>query len=142
MFLTKWTPRRTLDTLWDAFDRDFLPVPRWFFEDQKENIRLPRTNISEEDQAYVLTMEMPGLSKKDIDVSIEDDTLTVTGERVEKSEEKGQLRKEFQAQKFCRSFSLNGSVDREKVNAKMDNGVLVITLPKKAELAGRKIAVD
>ncbi len=142
MFLTKWTPRQRTDSLWDYFDRDFFPVRRFFFDEDKESVRLPLANINETDKSYVVTLEMPGVTKKDVKVSIEGDTLTVSGERVEKLEDKGLLRKEIREEKFSRSFNLDNSIDRDQIKAKMDNGVLTVTLPKKEEEVGRNVSID
>ncbi|NIO00836.1 MAG: Hsp20 family protein [Candidatus Latescibacteria bacterium] len=139
MFLTKWTPKR--DTFWDAVEREFFPIAR-FFEDGNESIRRPLANINETETSYVVTMEMPGVSKKNVEVSLEGDMLTVSGERMEKLEDKGLLRKEIREEKFSRSFRLDASVDRDAIKAKMDNGVLTVTLPKKAESVGHKISID
>jgi len=107
-------------------------------------LRLPRTNVEEKEGSYVFTMEMPGLAKKNIEVSLENDTLTVKGERVEESEEKedkGFLRREIRSSKFERNFSLGTEVDQEIIKAKMEDGILTITVPKKDEKVGRKVDV-
>jgi HSP20 family protein len=109
-------------------------------------MRLPRTNVVEKDDSYVFTMEMPGLSKEDLEVSVENDTLTVTGEKtVEKKAEKDEhstLRREIRSSKFERSFSMGNEVDQDKIKASMKEGVLTITLPKSSEKVGRKVDVN
>jgi len=109
-------------------------------------LRLPRTNIVEKDDSYVLTMEMPGLSREDVEVSVENDTLTVKGEKtVEKKEEKdghNTLRREIRTSKFERSFSLGNEVDQDKIKAGMKEGVLTLALPKSSEKVGRKVDVN
>ena len=83
-------PFGALDTLFDSLNGGFFPAFSSSVDDSEEpNLRLPRTNIEETDDSYVITMEMPGLSRKDIEVSLENDKLSVKGERVEKSEEEG-----------------------------------------------------
>jgi len=108
-------------------------------------LRLPRTDIAENDDSYVLTMEMPGISKDDLEVSVENDTLTVRGEKtVEKKEDKDEhrtLRREIRSSKFERSFSMGNEVDQDKIKASMKDGVLTITLPKSSEKVGRKVDV-
>lgn len=103
--------------------------------------RLPKTNIHEADDAYVFTVEMPGLARENIEVSFEGDTLIVKGEQSEKKEEKGVLRREYRSARFERTFTVGAGVDREKVRAKMENGVLTVTLPKSPEKIGRKIEI-
>ncbi len=141
MLLTKWTPRRSLNSIWDAFENDLFPVSR-FFEDETDSFRRPLTNINETDKSYVVTMEMPGVSKDKVDVSLEGDRLTISGERVEKLEDEGLLRREIREEKFSRSFVLDGKIDREKIKAKIESGILTITLPKKEDEVGRKISID
>lgn len=141
MLLTKWTPRRNLNSIWDAFEKDLFPVAR-FFEDDTESFRRPLTNINEMDKSYVVRMEMPGVSKDKVDVSLEGDRLTISGERVEKLEDEGLLRREIREEKFSRSFVLDGKIDRDKIKAKIENGILTITLPKKEDEVGKKISID
>ena len=103
--------------------------------------RLPRTNVQETEQAYVLTLEMPGLAKENVDVTFEEDTLIIKGAKSsETQDEKGVLRREYHSARFERSFNVKG-IDRDQVQAKMDNGILVVTLPKTSAKAGRKIDV-
>jgi HSP20 family protein len=137
MFLTKYNPATALDTIWDAFDRDFFR----FFDGADEEFRLPSTNINEKEKEYVITMEMPGVSKKNVDVSLDGDSLVVTAKKVDKIESEGLIRKEIRAEKFRRSFQLGSNIDREKIKAKMENGVLKLTLPKTEGSVGRKIEI-
>jgi HSP20 family protein len=141
MFLTKWTPKENCNTLWDCFENDLFPT-RFLFGDDQESVRRPLTNINETDDAYLVTMEMPGVSKKNVEVSLEGDTLTITGERVEKLEDKGLLRREIRQEKFSRSFRIDESINRDQVKAKMDNGILTVTLPKSEKAVGRKVNID
>jgi HSP20 family protein len=135
-----------LDTLFDSLNGGFFPAFSSSVDDSEEpNLRLPRTNIEEKDDSYVITMEMPGLSRKDIEVSLENDKLSVKGERVEKSEEEGQkgfLRREIRSSSFERGFMLGKEVDQDNVKAKMNDGVLSITVAKKHDKVGRKVDVD
>ena len=129
------------------FDRLNWGLPRLFSDFENETAQLttrtPRTNVQETENAYVLTLEMPGLSREDVEVSYENDTLIVKGEKEEKSEskeDKGVVRREYYS-RFERSFNVHG-IDAEQVAAKMENGILVVTLPKSRERLGRKINVS
>ena len=104
---------------------------------------LPTVDIYESDDAFIATADLPGLSKKDIDVSIEDNVLTVSGERkFEKSDDEGTFRRvERSYGTFRRSFALPRSVDTAKVEAKFKDGVLTLTLPKSEVAKSRKITV-
>jgi HSP20 family protein len=139
-------PIDAFDSWFDTLNRGLFPAfSRLYGDGETETpvLRLPRTNIEETADKYVFTMEMPGLSKKDVEVAVEGDTLTVKGEKtVESKEDKGVLRSEIRSSKFERSFSLGNKVDQENINAKMDAGVLTVTLPKKSDRVGRKVDVD
>lgn len=140
MFLTKYRPRTELDSLFDGF----FPVYKGFggSERESETFRMPMTNVNETDKAFVLTMEMPGVEKKNIDVAVEDDRIVVTGEKTEKVETEGLLRREIRSEKFRRSFQIDSTIDRDQIKAKLESGVLKVTLPKKAETVGRKVNID
>lgn len=141
MYLTKYSPNRALDTF---FGHDFLPGLRSWFENEGEQgaFRLPVTNIHETDEAYVLTMEMPGVEKNNVSVELDGDQLVVSGEKSEKVEAKGLLRREIRSEKFRRSFQIGDSVDREHIKAKLEHGVLKLTLPKRPERVGRRVEVQ
>lgn len=134
------------DTIFDRLNWGLPALNRVFSDFENEtgmSTRTPRTNIQETDNAYVLTLEMPGLSREDVEVSFENDTLIVKGDREEKSEkkeDKGVIRREYHT-RFERSFNVHG-IDPDQVSAKMENGILVVTLPKSRERLGRKISVS
>ena len=142
MFLTKYNPVTALDSFWRSFDSDLFPMFRNLADAEEEAFRLPRTNINEKEKEYIVTMEVPGVTKKNLDVSIDGDVLVVTGERIEKIESEGLIRNEIRSEKFRRSFTLGNTIDREKITAKMENGVLTLTLPKQAESVGRKVEIS
>jgi HSP20 family protein len=140
-------PAGLFDNWFDSFNRGLFPAfPRFLQEDTAKDtpvMRLPRTNIEEKDDTYVFVMEMPGLTKKDVEVSVENDLLTVKGgETVENKDEGGWLRREIRSSKFERSFSLGNDVDQENIKAKMEDGILTVTLPKKSDKVGRKVDVN
>lgn len=145
MTLIKYRPRNQVDTLFDRLTRDMWPSFERLFggeaEVETEAVRMPRTNIHETKDAYLFDMELPGLSRGDVEVTVEGDQLTVRGEKTEKHEDAELVRCEIRSTKFERNFNLGGSVDADKVKAKMDNGILRLTLPKKADKLGRKIDI-
>ena len=139
MYLTKYSPNSIADSILD----DLFPTfQRWSRTEAGNEFRLPMTNVHETDTEFVLTMEMPGVDKKDVSIGIENDQIVVTGEKTEKVEEKGLRRREIRSEKFRRSFLLDSSIDREKIKAKLDNGVLRVTLPKGAGSVGRQVSVE
>jgi HSP20 family protein len=103
----------------------------------------PPVDIYEDEHNIVLKIEVPGIDEKDIDVRIQNNTLTVHGERkIEKEEKEENFRRvERQYGSFTRSFTLPSSVDTGQVSANYDKGVLEITLAKKAEAKPKQIKV-
>jgi HSP20 family protein len=104
----------------------------------------PPVDIYEDEHTITLKLEVPGIDEKDIDVQIENNTLTVHGERKIKKEEKEEnyRRVERQYGSFTRSFTLPSSVDLGQVSARYDQGVLNISLAKKAEAKPKQIKVN
>jgi HSP20 family protein len=102
----------------------------------------PISNICEENGKVVLRLEMPGVSKDDVDVRIEDDHLVVQGKRSEQIPENGKfvVRERLRGDYYQR-FTLDDTVDREKVEAKMDHGILTVTLNLKESVKPRKIEI-
>jgi len=149
MFITRCNPRNEIDRYHRG--QAFPNLFREFFEageagdSEATSQRLPRTNVSETDAAFVFTLEMPGIAKENVEVSVEGDRLIIKGgaeqKTEEKNDEKGLIRREFQATRFERSFRLGNDVDADQVKAKMLDGVLTVTLSKKQEKVGRRVDV-
>ena len=104
----------------------------------------PTVNISENEDGYVLTAELPGVKKEDIDIDLKDNTLTLKGEKkAEKKEEKeNYIRVESSYGKFERSFSISDDIDISNVDASFKDGVLRIALKKKEEAKPKQIKVE
>jgi HSP20 family protein len=104
----------------------------------------PPVDIYEDEHTITVKMEVPGIDEKDIDVRIDNNTLTVHGERKMEKEEKEEnfRRVERQYGSFTRSFTLPSSVDSGQVSAHYDKGVLKINLAKKAEAKPKQIKVN
>ena len=104
----------------------------------------PPVDVYEDEHNITLKIEVPGIDEKDIDVSIENNTLTVCGARTLEKEEKEEnfQRVERQYGSFTRSFTLPNSVDPEQVSADYNKGVLKIRIAKKAEAKPRQIKVN
>lgn len=101
----------------------------------------PKTNSIEHEDAYLLEMIVPGMSKENIQLEVEDETLTIQG-RVEESEEKEQpkfFRREFKVGAFKRSFKLPKAVNTDKIEASYKDAILHIRLPKMDKVASRKM---
>ena len=143
--LTRWEPFREFSTLQDRMNRLFRETQG---NSQEESLTsssfAPAVDVYEDEHNVTLKIEVPGIDEKDIDVRIENNTLTVHGERkIEKEEKEENYRRvERQYGSFTRTFNLPPTVDAEKVQADYDRGVLKVTLPKKAEAKPKQIKVN
>jgi HSP20 family protein len=150
MALVKWRKNDLYDP-WSALDRlqdeindlfDFgqLPATAGLFDRPVT----PAVDILENPGDFKVTCELPGIDQKDIDVSITSNVLTIKGEKKEDRElkEGKYYRKESRTGSFQRTLSLPTSVDSEKINAELKDGILTITLPKKEEVKPKQITVN
>jgi HSP20 family protein len=143
--LTRFEPFRELSTLQDRLNRLFRESQR---EGQDESLTTssfaPAVDVYEDEHNFTLKIEVPGIDEKDIDVRLENNTLTVHGERkIEKDEKEENYRRvERHYGSFTRTFTLPTTVDAENVAATYDKGVLKIALPKKAEAKPKQIKVN
>ena len=147
MSMVRFDPFRELATMQDRINRIFGDAYTRRFEDGDLTQRgewLPPVDIYENaDQEIVLKAELPGIAREDIDLRVENNTLTLRGERKREAEIKQDQyhRVERSFGSFTRSFSLPSRVDTDKVRAEFKDGVLSITLPVKAEAKPRQIEV-
>ena len=104
---------------------------------------VPYSDIYETDEALTVLMEMPGVAREGVSVALEDDVLRVEG-RIDFSKYEGMepVYTEFNVGHYARSFALSGKVDREGIGAQLEDGVLVLTLPKAREAQPRRIAIE
>ena len=145
--LTRWEPFREFSTLQDRMNRlfrDSYNSEPGRDESLTASSFAPAVDVYEDEHQVTLKIEVPGIDEKDIDVRIENNTLTVHGERkIEKEEKEENYRRvERQYGSFTRTFTLPATVDSEKVAANYDKGVLKIALPKKAEAKPKQIKVN
>lgn len=134
----------------DAFDnlfRGFLLRPVAWENDEAgaNSFAKFRADIAETDKAYTVRAELPGVKKEDIHVSIDGDQVSITAEtRREKDVKEGErvLRTERYVGKYQRAFALGATIDEETASAKYVDGVLELTLPKKAVVAARRLAIQ
>ena len=147
--LTRWEPFREFFPMQDRMNRMNRLFresysPEGFEEALTTTSFAPPVDIYEDEHTITLKMEVPGIDEKDIDVRLENNTLTVHGERkIEKEEKEENFRRvERQYGSFTRSFTLPSSVDLGQVSARYDQGVLKISLAKKAEAKPKLIKVN
>ena len=145
--LTHWNPFKSLSRLHPGMDienylRGFGPHAMWAnVEASVPDIRL---DINEDDKAYRVKAEIPGVDKKDIDISVDGSQVAISAE-IKRESKKKEGEKEVCSERYYgqiyRSFSLPTDVDSSKTEARYENGVLTITLPKKANGAAHRIAI-
>jgi len=145
MAIIRWDPFRDLVSLREKMNRLFEEAftSRGEEKDLIASTWTPSVDIYETENALVLTAELPGLDEKDIEIKIEDNTLTLRGERKfeKETKEENYHRLERSYGSFYRSFTLPNYIDQDKIQAEHENGILKITMPKKPELKPKKVKV-
>ena len=143
--ITRWDPYRALTSLQDEVNRLFDGS---FGRANRETSALttwaPAVDIVENEKELVLKADLPDLEEKDIDVRVENNMLTVSGERKYEKDvkEDNYLRVERAYGAFSRSFSLPSTVNTEAIKAEYTKGVLTITLPKREEARPKQVKVS
>ncbi|MDH4133335.1 MAG: Hsp20/alpha crystallin family protein [Gammaproteobacteria bacterium] len=135
--------RRWNDDFDNMLEGFFRPM-RWMEEEASQGL-MPRIDVVERDQEFLVKAELPGIKKEDIDVSLENGVLTITAESKSESEEKEGdrvIRQERRYGKYVRSLRLGKEVDDKKVKANYKDGILELTLPKAEEVKPKKINVS
>ena len=141
--LILWEPFRELVTMWDDMDRLF----ETFFGKQMQTMDefwRPAIDIEESNGNLMVRAEIPGMTKEDINVSVKEDMLKISGERKQQNETKEKTfhRIESSYGKFERIIRLPAEVDADKVKASYKDGVLNITLPKPESMKPKQIDVE
>lgn len=144
--LTHWNPFKPLVKLdapagFEDFFRSFGLRPAWRELDVMPEIRI---DVSEDDKAYKIKADIPGMKKEDIDISIEGRQIAISAETKHKVEKKDEtsLYTERSEGRVCRSFTLPVEVDSKNAEARYDSGVLSLTLPKKPNGKSHRVAVN
>ena len=137
-------PWRGMDVLRQEMERVFdrFFEPRWD-EFEAGGAWAPKLDVSETQDAYMVKAEIPGVDQKDLSVSLQNQILTIKGEKHKEKEEKDEKyhRVERSWGEFTRAIALPGAADTENVNATFKDGVLTITLPKTPAAKGTTIPV-
>jgi HSP20 family protein len=110
-------------------------------ERQKEQFVSPSATVLENAEGYTLEVEMPGVSKENLEMWVENNELTIVGRRSMPSVEGTLLHRESRPENFRRAFELDPSIDAAKIGAKIEQGVVTLTLPKAEQVKPRKITV-
>jgi len=146
MAIVRWRPFRDLVSIQDEMNQlfdDFFgrPVTR---TEWTEGVWSPTVDVSEDEDNVIIKAEMPGTKKEDVKISIQDNVLTLKGQKKQEKEEKDKNyhRVERSYGSFCRSFQLPTSVKTDKIKANYKDGVLNITLPKTEEVKPKEIPIS
>jgi len=108
--------------------------------DQPKQFTRPASNIKEGENSIIIELAIPGFSKGDLNIAVDKDLLTISADKEENAEVKFKLR-EFNYSKFKRSFRLSEKIDLEAITAEFKNGILIITLSKKAVEPAKTIEI-
>jgi HSP20 family protein len=109
---------------------------------QTEQFGVPSASVIEVADGYTLELEMPGVTKDGLDISVENNELTITGRRSLPTVQGTLIHHESRPENFRRTFELDPSIDADKISAKIDQGLVTLTLPKAEHVKPRKIAVS
>ena len=148
MALVRWRPFRDLVSIQDEMNRvfndSFGRVPSRFDTELSHSEWSPSVDISETKDEIVVKAEVPGMNKDDIKITLQDNVLTLKGERKQEKEEKDTnfYRMERYYGSFARSFSLPTVVQADKIKASYKDGILNITLPKTEEVKPKQIPIE
>ena len=149
MALIRWEPTREVNSLQSEMNRLF----NTFFGDTPAAAEggggglrrwIPAMDLAETEDHFVLRADLPGLSEEDVSIELEDNLLTVSGERKSEHEDKGEgyHRVERASGRFARSLTLPEGVDPEAIEASFDRGVLEVRIPKPEERKPRRVAIS
>lgn len=145
--LTPWRPRiapwQEIESLQDHVSR-MLGRGMPMFVPEETMDWVPAMNLEEEDEEYILTAELPGMSREDVEVEVEENVLTLRGEKkMEREEKEGRWHmSERSWGTFERSLTLPRSVDPDEIEAEFQDGLLTVHLPKRQDVRGRKIPLE
>jgi HSP20 family protein len=128
---------RASEKMPSVFDDFFKPWNEWFDNGNSwtRAMNVPAVNITESKDEYLVSLAVPGMKKADFTIDVDGNMLTISSEQEESKEEKDKkfTRKEYNYSSFSRSFTLPEEINKEKIEAKYEEGVLKISLPRKEE---------
>ena len=147
MTLVKWTPKRNMMSMFDDVEKMIGQAFNYSLQTENGSLSYsPLMNINEVDGEYLVTMDLPGVEKKDVEINVSDGFFTISGERkiANQNSENNRVRYESTHGVFSRSFELTSNIIENKIKATFKDGVLNITIPKAEEVksAIKKIAIS
>jgi HSP20 family protein len=149
MALIRWEPAREINSLQQEMNRlfsTFFDTPAAAGTGNGGGLRrwIPAMDVVETETHFVLRADLPGMSQADVELSLDDNVLTVSGERRTEDEERGEgfYRLERASGAFSRSLTLPEGVDADAIAATFDNGVLEVRIPKPEQRKPRKVSIS
>lgn len=145
MDLVRWEPRRNLTR---SFFDDFFDIMENPSRGRRNlfdgGIWAPAVDLIEKEDKLIAKVELPGVEKKDVKLSLTDNNLSIQGEVKKDDETKNEnyYYRERMYGSYSRTISLPAEIDKEKINAKFKNGILEITMPKKPEVQPKEITIE
>lgn len=139
--LSRWDPFAELRGSMDrVFDRRLRPTARTAYGAPSPSLNL---NVSESEDGYSIEAAVPGVKPEDVEIKVKDNILTISGSFATREQDEGEryIRREISSGSFERSLRLGPTIDVDKVEASFENGLLSLTLPKRAEAKARMIEV-
>ena len=143
--MSQWNPIHDLVGLQDRMNRLFEDATQRRAAESDVGDELeradwyPAADVFEKDDAYVVALDLPGIDRATLDISIDDNRLTIKGERVARTST--QHRRECPNGKFVRTFSVPASVEQKNIRAKYKDGVLELSLPKQAQPKANRVQI-
>lgn len=141
MKIKRWEAGKSLDFFRSSIDR---LIDQFFGSDiEGVSISYPPVEVVEDAEAFIAKADLPGFTKDDIKITLQDNILTMSGERKSEKEfkDKNIIRSERYYGEFCRTITLPAAVDTSKIKAEYKNGVLTLTMPKKETAKARTIDI-
>lgn len=141
----RWDPLRDLVLLQDRMNQAFADATQQRARTRGEDSEIepadwiPAADVYENAEEYIVAIDLPGIDRKELDISLENDRLAVRGERVVR--EQGKQRLERPAGRFLRRFDVPATVDAEAIAAEYKDGVLNIRLPKRREQKAKRVEI-
>jgi HSP20 family protein len=138
--------QREVNRLFEDFSRDFSRTPTPFGGGNEAFASMPRVDVSESDNEYEVTAELPGIDEKDVEVTLADNVLTIRGEKKVEREERDKGKNYYLSERsfgsFRRAVPLPAEVDEDRVEANFKNGVLTVRLPKSPQAQARTRRIE
>jgi HSP20 family protein len=146
MTLVKWEPFRDLMTMQDRMSRLFGETLSriWKEEDLQRGVWTPPVDIADQGSQVILKIDLPEMVQSEIDIKVEENTLTIKGERkfIKETPEEHFLQIERPYGTFHRQFTLPKRIDQTKITATYKDGVLRVVLPKRGEVEAKQVSIE